>query len=331
MAPAAAASAAPSTSGRCAAAGGRAAAAMSARVAAAGVRPAAAAARRALRAAAASSPLAAAAAPRRRGAAAARAGEQPPPSTAAAAAGPAGAFAPGPAAADARRDLFNAIAPVYDELNNRLSFGQHWVWKAMAIKWAAPRPGQRALDVCCGSGDLAYLLARAVGPAGSVVGLDFAAAMLTDARRRASEMQPAGGRPAAAVEWTQGDAMALPFPDASFDAATMGYGLRNVADIDAALRELARVLRPGSSAALLDFNNSSDPLVDGAQAWVLSNIVVPAARQYGLGEEYEYLRPSIKRFPSGPQQEAAARAAGFSRAIHYEVGFGLMGILVATK
>lgn len=99
--------------------------------------------------------------------------------------------------------------------------------------------------------------------------------------------------------WVEGDATALPFGDCEFDAATMGYGLRNVNDRPKALRELHRVLRPGASVAILDFNNSSDPTIDSAQAWFLERLVVPAARAYDVAEEYEYLRPSIKSFPQG--------------------------------
>lgn len=154
------------------------------------------------------------------------------------------------------------------QLNERLSLGQHRVWKRMAVRWSRAAPGHAALDVCCGSGDLAFELARAVGASGSVTGLDFAAEMLDDAEARrapAASTRPAA-RPLAAMTWVQGDALALPFADATFDAATMGYGLRNVADIPKALAELARVLKPGASVAVLDFNNSEDALVDGLQA-----------------------------------------------------------------
>lgn len=247
--------------------------------------------------------------------------------------GPDGAFAPGQEAA-ARQRLFNRIAPAYDELNDRLSLGQHRVWKRMAVRWSGARPGHSALDVCCGSGDLAFELAAAVGPSGSVAGLDFAADMLSDAEQRRASRASArpASRPLARMSWVQGDALDLPFADASFDAATMGYGLRNVADIPKALRELRRVLKPGASAAVLDFNNAEgSPLVDAAQALLLERVVVPAAAAYGLSAEYEYLGPSIKRFPTGREQERLAREAGFAAARHYPVGFGMMGCLVVTK
>lgn len=245
--------------------------------------------------------------------------------------GPRNAFVPGQES-ESRRQLFNRISPVYDELNDRLSLGQHRVWKRMAVKWAGAAPGQRALDVCCGSGDLALLLAAAVGQGGSVTGLDFAADMLQDASsREAAATADAPWQRSAKVTWVQGDALELPFDDASFDAATMGYGLRNVADIPKALAELRRVLVPGGKAAVLDFNNSSQPLVDSLQGLLLEQVVVPAAASYGLGDEYRYLRPSIKRFPNGREQEALARQVGFRSAVHYEIGFGMMGCLVATK
>ncbi|MEW5315573.1 MAG: hypothetical protein WDW38_006993 [Sanguina aurantia] len=165
-----------------------------------------------------------------------------------------------------------------------------------------------------------------------VTGLDFAAEMLADASvRQRSTQLPGVGRYNTPMKWLQGDAMDMPFEANTFDSATMGYGLRNVADIPKALRELQRVLKPGASVAILDFNNTDNPVIDKLQSAFLEYLVVPAARQYGLQEEYEYLRPSIKAFPTGSGQEVAARAAGFAKVKHYEVGFGLMGILVATK
>eukprot|EP00200_Dunaliella_tertiolecta_P006338 CAMPEP_0202357794 /NCGR_PEP_ID=MMETSP1126-20121109/11682_1 /ASSEMBLY_ACC=CAM_ASM_000457 /TAXON_ID=3047 /ORGANISM="Dunaliella tertiolecta, Strain CCMP1320" /LENGTH=330 /DNA_ID=CAMNT_0048950753 /DNA_START=163 /DNA_END=1155 /DNA_ORIENTATION=- len=242
------------------------------------------------------------------------------------------AFTPGLEGAS-RRMLFNRISKRYDELNDRLSFGQHWVWKRMAVKWSNARRGHKVLDVCCGSGDIGLLLADVVGPQGQVVGLDFASDMLADAanRQRALEAQRPATKQHTPIQWVQGDAMDLPFGSGEFHAATMGYGLRNVASIPAAMAELHRVLKPGGKVAILDFNNSQDPLVDRVQAFFLESIVVPAAREYGLEAEYKYLRPSIKNFPTGREQEALAKAAGFQDVVHYPIGFGLMGVLVATK
>jgi len=242
-------------------------------------------------------------------------------------AGPPGAFETGREAA-ARELLFNRIAPVYDQLNDVLSLGLHRVWKRAAVKWSGASRGGTALDVCCGSGDLALRLAQAVGIDGSVTGLDFAQEMLDDAAARDRDLPAYWDR--APITWVRGDARDLPFEDASFDAATVGYGLRNVADIPAALSELRRVLRPGASVAVLDFNNSGvGTPSDDFQGWALHNVVVPAARLYGMQAEYEYLRPSIQRFPTGRQQERLALEAGFEAAVHYELAFGIMGCLVA--
>ncbi|KAK9820811.1 hypothetical protein WJX74_007673 [Apatococcus lobatus] len=230
-----------------------------------------------------------------------------------------------------RKQMFNRIAPVYDQMNNVLSLGQHWVWKQMAVKWSRAGGGQRVLDVCTGSGDIAFLLAQAVGPTGEVVGLDFAQDMLDDAAGREEDRVLSVSERSAPMQWVPGDALQLPFDDSSFGAATMGYGLRNVTDIPRALRELYRVLEPGASVAVLDFNNNPNPLVDGFQEFALANAVVPLARAFDVAEDYEYLRPSIKRFPTGYQQEQLAYQAGFAMAVHYSIGFGLMGCLVATK
>lgn len=224
---------------------------------------------------------------------------------------------------ESRQRLFNTISPVYDDLNDRFSFGLHRVWKRMAVKWCQAKRGDTVLDSCCGSGDLAQILREVVGRDGQVVGLDFSQDMLQDARTRDSSN--------GSIEWVQGDALDLPYPPGYFDAATMGYGLRNVSDIPRALRELHRVLRDGGRVAILDFNNSDDHIVDGLQEFFLESLVVPAAEAEGVGEEYRYLRPSIKKYPKGAALERMARDSGFSFARYYEIGFGLMGCLVCCK
>lgn len=226
---------------------------------------------------------------------------------------------------EAIRAIFNRIAPVYDDLNDRISLGQHHIWKAMAVKWAQPRPGDRALDLCCGSGDLAERLARAVGPRGSVVGVDFAAAPLGLAAQRFAQRCPH-----LQATWIEADVTALPFEDASFDCATMAYGLRNVTDIPGGLAELRRVLKPGGKAAILDFHRPRDPQLQRLQTWYLANVVEPLAKAWGFEEEYAYIGPSVERFPQGDHQVALARSIGFSRAIHYDLIAEMMGVLVVT-
>ncbi|MBE9137542.1 bifunctional demethylmenaquinone methyltransferase/2-methoxy-6-polyprenyl-1,4-benzoquinol methylase UbiE [Nodosilinea sp. LEGE 07088] len=222
--------------------------------------------------------------------------------------------------------LFDRIAPVYDRLNERLSFGLHRVWKRMAVRWSGAAPGHTALDVCCGSGDLALMLSQAVGATGTVYGLDFSAELLAVAATREAKT----ALPQAPIHWLQGDALALPLATASIDAATMGYGLRNLTDIPQGLAELRRVLKPQASAAILDFHRPRGGLAEQFQRWYLDTLVVPTAQQMGLTDEYAYIGPSLDRFPLGPEQVMLAHQAGFDRAVHYPIAGGLMGVLVVS-
>lgn len=217
---------------------------------------------------------------------------------------------------------------MYDQLNDWLSLGQHRIWKRMTVSWSRAKSGDEVLDICCGSGDLAFLLSDKVGPEGKVVGLDFAPQQLAVAAQRQRDSLKASKMD---MRWQEGDALRLPFGDGEFDAVTMGYGLRNVASIPTCLREIVRVLRPGKTAAILDFNNATNQLVAGFQELALANVVVPVARQFGMESEYKYLLPSIRRFPIDRELVRLAREAGFREAVHYEIAVGLMGVLVATK
>jgi demethylphylloquinol methyltransferase len=223
------------------------------------------------------------------------------------------------------RDLFDRIAPVYDQLNNGLSLGQHRVWKRMAVKWSEPDAGDIGLDLCCGSGDLAQLLARQVGASGQVYGVDFSSGLLAIAEQRIKNQYPP-----LPIRWVEANALDLPFEDNYFDAATMGYGLRNVTDIPQCLSELYRVLKPSAKAAILDFHRPKEPLMRAFQQWYLENAVVPAAERLGLTEEYAYIAPSLERFPTGREQVSLAQKAGFA-ATHYPIAGGMMGVLVVTK
>lgn len=217
--------------------------------------------------------------------------------------------------------LFNRIARHYDALNNWLSWGQHWVWKHMVIGWVDPQPGETAVDLCCGTGDLTGLLARKIGGRGQVWGIDFAPAMLAIARARYAH-QP--------IHWHQGDVLQLPFGDNTVDVVTMGYGLRNVQDRQRCLREIYRVLRPGGRAAILDFHHPEDPWLRAWQRWYLQRVVVPVAQRLGLGDEYAYIWPSLQNFPPGDRQVQWAQDCGF-QAGHYPIAHGLMGVLVLQR
>jgi demethylmenaquinone methyltransferase/2-methoxy-6-polyprenyl-1,4-benzoquinol methylase len=224
------------------------------------------------------------------------------------------------------QELFDRIAPVYDELNQQFSLGLHHIWKQMAVKWADPQPGNTVLDLCCGSGDLAQRLAKAVGMTGHVYGVDFSSAQLAIAQQRSQVLHLP-----TAITWTETDVLNLPFAENFFDAATMGYGLRNVVDIPRSLQELYRVLKPMAKAAILDFNHPSHPWVQQFQQWYLDSIVVPTAQRLGVKAEYAYIAPSLERFPTGFEQITLAQAAGFTCVTHYPIAAGTMGVLVVTK
>ncbi|MBD2529448.1 bifunctional demethylmenaquinone methyltransferase/2-methoxy-6-polyprenyl-1,4-benzoquinol methylase UbiE [Nostoc flagelliforme FACHB-838] len=231
------------------------------------------------------------------------------------------------------QSIFNRIAPVYDQLNDWLSLGQHRIWKEMAVKWSAAKPGDTALDLCCGSGDLALRLARRVGATGKVYGVDFSANLLEKAKERSQKQypQPALALPAVGIAWVEADVLNLPFDDNQFDAATMGYGLRNVKDISRSLQELYRVLKPGAKAAILDFHRPSNPQLRAFQQLYLDGFVVPVANYLGLKEEYAYISPSLDRFPIGKEQIELAHQVGFAVATHYPIVNGMMGVLVLSK
>jgi demethylphylloquinol methyltransferase len=218
--------------------------------------------------------------------------------------------------------IFDRIAPMYDRLNHELSFGLHRIWKTMTVKWSGAKPGDLALDICCGSGDLTFLLAKQLGSTGKAIGLDFSPQLLAIARQRF---------PTQNLDWIEGDALELPFAENSFDCATMGYGLRNVTDIPRCLAQVHCVLKPGAKIAILDFHRSESEIARLFSRWYLETIVVPTADRYGLTDEYAYISPSIDRFPTGPEQVQLGYEAGFRSAIHYPIAGGIMGVLVLQK
>ncbi|MGB3536084.1 MAG: bifunctional demethylmenaquinone methyltransferase/2-methoxy-6-polyprenyl-1,4-benzoquinol methylase UbiE [Microcoleaceae cyanobacterium] len=223
--------------------------------------------------------------------------------------------------------IFNRIAPVYDQMNDGLSLGQHRIWKQMTVSWSGASGGQTGLDLCCGSGDLAQKLAQKIGPSGKVYGVDFSAQLLAVANSRSTPITI----PTAPINWIEADVLALPFPENTFDCATMGYGLRNVVDISRSLEELHRVLKPGARGAILDFHRPYFEPLRQFQQLYLDYLVVPMAQQMGLKQEYAYINPSLERFPNGQQQVALAEAAGFTTATHYALAGGMMGVLVIEK
>jgi demethylmenaquinone methyltransferase/2-methoxy-6-polyprenyl-1,4-benzoquinol methylase len=218
-------------------------------------------------------------------------------------------------APDAVRTMFDRIAPVYDTMNRVMTVGLDIRWRRLAAA-AAVRPGDRVLDAACGTGDLALADMRA--GASAVVGLDFSAAMLARARRKSSQL-----------EWVQGDMLKMPFADASFDSATVGFGIRNVDDLELGLRELRRVLRGGGRLAILEITRPRGPLRAFYSLW-FDRVVPLLGRVLPGGEAYTYLPASVKRFPPADELAALMRAAGFDEVRFRRLGGSIVALHVGV-
>ena len=208
-------------------------------------------------------------------------------------------------APDAVRTMFDRIAPVYDVMNRVMTAGLDVRWRRLTAR-AVVQPGDRVLDAACGTGDLA--IADRKAGAAHVTGLDFSERMLERARRKAP-----------GLEWVQGDMLELPFEDGAFDAATVGFGVRNVADLELALRELRRVLRPGGRLAILEITQARGVLRPFFSLW-FDRIVPLLGKLLPGGAAYTYLPASVKRFPSAEELAEQLRGLGFD-----EVSFRLFG------
>jgi demethylmenaquinone methyltransferase/2-methoxy-6-polyprenyl-1,4-benzoquinol methylase len=206
--------------------------------------------------------------------------------------------------ADGVRRMFDRIAPVYDVMNRTMTAGLDRRWRRLTVATVVA-PGDRVLDACCGTGDLAIL---ALPVAREVVGLDFSGPMLERARRKAP-----------AIEWVQGDALALPFEDASFDAVTVGFGVRNVDDLAGALAELRRVLRRGGRVGILEITRPRGVLAPFYRLW-FDALIPLAGKLLPGGSAYTYLPASVRRFPGPDELAALLGRAGFQ-----DVSFRLLG------
>lgn len=225
------------------------------------------------------------------------------------------------------RTMFDAIAPRYDLLNSVLSARMHHHWRRVAVDLATLAPGDAALDVCTGTGDLAFEMARRVGLTGSVVGSDFSAPMLSLADKKRS-----GGAVKEAVRFTLADTMALPFPDNTFDAVTVGFGIRNVSDIPLGLREMARVLRPGGRAVILEFSQPQNPLFAALYRWY-SFTLLPffGGLVSGRRAAYEYLPSSVAAFHTRSEIAEMMNEAGLGDVRIRELALGAVVVHAGTK
>ena len=217
--------------------------------------------------------------------------------------------------AEGVRSMFDRIAPVYDLMNRVMTAGLDQRWRRLTVR-AVVSGGDRALDACCGTGDLA-IAARQAG-AREVVGLDFSARMLERARGKD-----------AAVEWVQGDLLQLPFENGSFDAATVGFGVRNVADLERGLAELRRVLRSGGRVGILEITQPRGALKLFYKLWF--DVLIPlAGKILPGGKAYTYLPASVRRFPGPERLAELMRAQGFSDVTFRRLGGGIVALHVGT-
>lgn len=233
-------------------------------------------------------------------------------------------YVEGTARAARVEDLFATIAPRYDLINDLQSFGLHRLWKRRLIRLAGIRAGERALDVCCGTGDVAFSLAEA---GAEVTGFDFSEPMLVVARQRARSWT--FPRPPA---FQQGDALDLPFQDAAFDVVTISYGLRNLADFDRGVGELIRVLRPGGRLLVLDFGKPDNALWRWGYFQYLRWFVPVFGRLFcGDGDTHGYILESLKKYPA--QRGVDSKLAGLGLVDRRVINLfgGVMGINFARR
>ena len=243
-------------------------------------------------------------------------------------AAPEGARDPG-SAARAVREMFTSIAPRYDLLNHVLSFNIDRMWwrrTARAFRHILSRPDARILDLCCGTGDMTFALRRQAGKSSpQILGADFSHAMLQ--RATAKSLSSSNSRPG----WIEADALSLPFPSGQFDLVTSAFGFRNLADYDAGLREIARLLRPGGECGILDFGEPDGMM--GALYRIYFKQVLPRVGTIisGVRGPYAYLPASVERFPPPEEMLQRMKNAGFAEATWTPYTFGIAGLYRGKK
>jgi demethylmenaquinone methyltransferase/2-methoxy-6-polyprenyl-1,4-benzoquinol methylase len=226
--------------------------------------------------------------------------------------------------------MFTSIAPRYDLLNHVLSFNVDRIWwrrTARTFRDIVTRPDARILDLCCGTGDMAFALRLASGESGSrIVGADFSHAML---QRAFAKSQASRGH--FAPEWIEADALNLPFPSAHFDLVTSAFGFRNLADYDAGLREILRVLRPGGECGILDFGEPKGAM--GSLYRIYFKQVLPRIGTMisGVRGPYAYLPASVERFPAPEEMTSRMKMAGFAGPSWTPYTFGIAGLYRGKK
>ena len=219
------------------------------------------------------------------------------------------------------KGVFSSVATKYDVMNDVMSAGVHRIWKDAMMDWLAPRAGQKLLDVAGGTGDIAFRFLKRAGSGHATV-LDLTESMLVEGRKRAEAEQMADS-----LDWVVGDAMALPFPDNSFDVYTISFGIRNVTRPQEALNEAYRVLRPGGRLMLLEFSQLPNDALQKAYDLYSFNVIPRMGKLIANdSESYQYLVESIRNFPDQETFLNMVRQAGFENAKYRNLTMGVAAL-----
>ena len=227
---------------------------------------------------------------------------------------------------DEVKTIFNKISCNYDLLNNLLSLGLHKLWKKKLVDLMKPINGEDWADLCCGSGDLAFLIYKKVKPKGSVTGIDSAREILNIAKKRSYLMDNKF------IKWEIKDILEIDENFKNYDGICMSYGLRNLENIEGGIKKIFSLLRDQGRAGLLDFNHSSlNTLSDIFQKIYLRLVVVPISKIFNLSKEYSYIEKSINKFPDGKKLVLIAKKIGFKKVEYRTIFWNQMGILILEK
>ena len=228
--------------------------------------------------------------------------------------------------------MFAGIAGRYDLLNRIISGGRDQAWRRRTVRMAELNGGERVLDICCGTGDLALLFTDATPAPAVVVASDFTREMLEIAQQKAAHSPARKGRVAASIQICQGDALHLPFPDATFDVISVGYGVRNFQDLDAGLREMARVLNPGGRAVILEATPARG-FIGRFANWYINRVVPWIGNRLTRSNHkaYSYLADSIQLFPDADSLKQRMEFAGFTNVRYRKLNMGTMAIHVGLR
>tara|TARA_B100001115_G_scaffold35889_1_gene26482 strand:+ start:84 stop:785 length:702 start_codon:yes stop_codon:yes gene_type:complete len=224
------------------------------------------------------------------------------------------------------KNIFNNVSYKYDFLNNLLSFGLHNLWKRKLVNLANPRTGENWGDLCCGTGDISFLINKKVFPNGRVIGIDSAESILGIAKKKSENVKDNS------IIWHQKDIFHIKKEDYRFDGICMSYGLRNLNNVHKGLTKVFEILKEDGKAAFLDFNHANEKsLTNKFQKLYLRNIVVPISSIFRLSKEYSYIEKSIEDFPSGEELIKISNKIGFKKIQFKTLFFGQMCILLIQK